>query len=333
MLDVSLTLPGVNVTFPAGTHTAIVGPASPGASTLLRFIAGTRRPESGEIRIGSRIVNDLRASQRPLLFVTSTLEVPERWSVRHALVAAVRHRTLDRVDRQHEYALAVEKWKLSALIDRKIRTLSQSERTLVNVARIELLRPGILLADRVLERLNAAGSETIIDSFYRTLRVAGTTVITVPSTRAELGVTDRIIVLKEGRIVQEGTVAHVYVQPSGIASAQATGDVNVVPVTIRGSEVESGIGNWTLAAPRFQGAGFALARPEHFTLADSGEESDLIVAVEEATFENGRWLIRAILGGNTMLRVSLPAEIRLHKGKLLALKYDPSRFAMAGAAV
>lgn len=332
MLDVSLSgvsatrgsfsIRDVSLTFPATTCTAIAGPPSSGKSTLLELIAGRLRPSTGEIRIGSRVVNDLRESRRPLLFVTSAIDVPQRWSVRHALVAAVRQRTLDRVDRQHEYNLAVEKWELERVVERDLRTLSSSERTLVHLARIELLRPGILVADRLLER----ASEGVADQFYRTLRVAGTTVIGTPASTSELGATDRVIVLDGGRVVQEGTAAQIYAKPVSRAAAIATGEVNVIPVEVHNGVAESVIGSWLTSA--FEGKGVALVRPEAFSVAAPGEESDLIVGVEEASFENGRWLVRAILTGGFILRVSLPPNLRLHKGKLLALRYDPAAFTL-----
>lgn len=334
MLEVSLqavsfsrndfSLRDVTLTFGASTHTAIIGAPGCGASTLLELIAGKVRPRSGEIRIGTRVVTGLKESRRPLLRVTSTLDVPQRWSVRHVLVAATRQRSLDRIDRQHEYAMAAGKWKLTALIDRSVRTLSESERTLVHLAQIDLLRPGILVADRLLERLNASIADEIVDAFYRTLRVAGTTVITAPSMRAELGVTDRVIVLAGGRVVQEGTAAQVYSAPLDEASALATGVINVIPVSVEGTSVDSVIGQWEIANAPFQGSGVALIRPEAFALAPAGAESDLIVAVEEAAFENGRWLVRALISGGVTLRISLAGEVRLHKGKLLALTYDPN---------
>ena len=101
--------------------------------------------------LGQRRVNDVKAAQRPLLLVTSALEIPGRWSVQHALVAAVRTRTLDRQDRHREYTLAAEKWELVPLLERRIDTLSSTEAARVHLARIELLRPAILLADRLLE--------------------------------------------------------------------------------------------------------------------------------------------------------------------------------------
>jgi ABC-type sugar transport system ATPase subunit len=330
MLDVSLTnitlatLQGVTATFPRSTHTALIGPAGCGKSTLLQIIAGDRKPETGEIRIGSRDVTDLKRVRRPLLYTTSAIDAPARWSVRHLLVAAARQRTIDREDRQHEIELAASKWKL--LLDRRLDTLSSTERTRAHLARIEVLKPAILIADRILERVNP--SENLADDFYRTLRVMGTTVITAPSSIIELGAIDRVIVLDGGRVVQEGMPSEVYGNPRSEAAAAATGDVSVVPVTIRGNTVESIIGSWDVDPPPFQGNGIALIRPDDFSVAAAGEESDLIFSVEEASFYGGAWHVRGLLSGAFLLRVTLPGNLAIHKGKLMALRYDSSRFGL-----
>ena len=340
MLDVALrrvsftwphsgfTIADVDLSFPRSTHTAIAGPSGAGASTLLKLIAGDLRPDRGEIQIGSRVVNDIKRSRRPLLYATADLDAPDRWSVQHALIAAVRQRTLDRVDRQREYESALKNWNLDALAERRIATLSSTERTLVHLARIELLRPGILVADRILERLNPGALSPVADQFFRMLRVMAATVIAAPSSRAELGLTDSVAVLHNGRLVQHGAAAHVYTRPADDASATATGDVNVIPVTIRDRTVESVIGNWEIGSPPFAGRGVALARPDDFHVAAAGEDSDLIFGVEEASFVEGKWIARGFLSGGFVLRVALPGKSEIHKGKLLPLRYDGSRFVL-----
>jgi putative spermidine/putrescine transport system ATP-binding protein len=322
----SFALRDINLLVAKNTHTAVIGPRGSGATTLLKLVAGLLPPMHGEVIIGSRVVNNIKAGRRPLLYATSSLDLPDRWSVQHALVAAVRQRTLDRVDRQREYDLALSRWFLGPLVSRSLGTLSSSERTMVLLARIELLRPGIVVADRLLEHLNPADVVPVSDLLHRTFRIMGTTVISAPANFAEQGHTDSVIVLGDGRIVQEGTAAHVYAQPSGEAAAQASGDVSVVPVVIRGSQVESVIGNWTMASAPFQGTGVAIIRPESFSIATRGQESDLIVSVEEASFLNGRWLVTGMLSGSVALRLSLPGDVSVHKGKLMPIRYDPTRF-------
>jgi ABC-type Fe3+/spermidine/putrescine transport system ATPase subunit len=311
------------------THVAVIGPPAGGASTLLRLIAGHVRPQRGEIVIGSHVVNAVPRSRRPLLYVTGDLEAPGRWSVEHLLVAAVRARSLDRDDRKLELDFAAGRWQLVPLLGRRLDSLSSTERVRANLARIELLRPAVLIADRLLEEANPAALPALADELYRLLRVAGTTVVSAPSSPFELGLTDNVVVIEHGCIVQQGAPAEVYARPASEGAAVATGDVNVVPITIRGREVDSVIGGWTLDdAPPFAGNGIALVRPEVFSVARSGEESDLIFGIEEASFTAGRWLLRGVLSGALMLRISLPAEEGIHKGRLLALRYDPKRFTL-----
>ena len=318
--DGGFALRDVTLTFVHSTHTAIIGPPACGASTLLRLIAGVLKPASGDIVLGQRRVNDVKAAQRPVLLVTSALEVPGRWSVQHALVAAVRTRTLDRQDRHREYTLAAEKWEVGALLERRVDSLSTTEAARVHLARIELLRPAILLADRLL------ATASLADAFYRTMRILGTTVLSAPASTDELAFTDRVVVLDGGAVVQEGSVAQVFGQPASEAAARATGDVDVVPVTIRGTTVESVIGAWEVDPPPFQGSGVALMRPADFTAARAGEDSDFVFGVEEAGFTDGRWIAHGMLTGGVLLRVELPGDTPVHKGRLIALRYDPTRF-------
>jgi ABC-type Fe3+/spermidine/putrescine transport system ATPase subunit len=318
--DGGFALRDVTLTFAHSTHTAVIGPPACGASTLLRLIAGELKPASGDIILGQRRVNDMKAARRPLLLVTQDLGIAGRWSVQHALVAAVRTRTLDRQDRHREYTLAAEKWELVPMLERRVDTLSETEAARVHLARIELLRPAVLLADRLLVTASLA------DAFYRTMRILGTTVISVPSSLDELAFTDQVVVLDDGAVVQQGNAAQVYAQPASEAAAIATGAADVIPITIRGNTVDSVIGAWDVDPPPFQGSGVALVRPSHFSAARAGEDSDFVFGVEEAGFADGRWLARGMLTGGVTLRVELPAHASVHKGRLIALRYDPARF-------
>lgn len=319
-------LRGVTHTFVRNTHTAVIGPPACGASTLLRLIAGTLKPDAGDVIFGQRRVNDIKAGKRPLLDGRET--APARWSVQHALVAAVRTRTLDREDRHLEYSLAAEKWELVPLLERRIATLSSTEAARVQCARIELLRPAILVADRLLDGVSASARTALADTLHRTLRVHGTTVVSVPSSRDELAFHDSVLVLNDGAAVQSGAPAEVFARPVDGAAAVATGETDEIPITIRGNEVDSVIGSWRVDSAPFQGDGVALVRPEDFAPAARGEDSDFVFGVEEAGFAGRRWIARGVLSGGVTLRVQLPFDTPIHKGRLLALRYDPSRFTL-----
>ena len=318
MLDIALRdFDGISIVFARSTHTAVIGT---GASELLKKIAGVTRPRSGSMSIGARDVTSLRRSQRPILYATRDIDAPLRWSVRHLLIAAVRQRSLDRIDRQRELDFVAAKWRLEPLLDRALRTLEPEALTIANIARIELLKPAILVADGVVDRARVA------PEFYRILRILGTTVISTPAALDELGFTDQVVILDDGKFVQQGTFSQVYRSPVSAAAARATGDVNLIPITVRGGTVESPIGSWQIADAAFEGDGLAAARPEHFQVAAKGEESDFIFGVEEATFHGDHWTATGFLSGNLTLTVALPPATELHKGRLLPLRYDPSRF-------
>jgi ABC-type sugar transport system ATPase subunit len=318
VLDIALRdFDGISIVFARNTHTAIIGT---GASELLKKIAGVTRSRSGSMTIGARDVTSLRRSQRPLLYATPDVDAPLRWSVRHLLIAAVRQRSLDRIDRQREFDFVAAKWKLESLLDRALRTLAPEELTVANIARIELLKPAILIADGVVDRARVA------PEFYRILRVLGTTVVSTPANLDELGFTDQVVILDDGKFVQQGTFSQVYRSPMTAAAARASGDVNLIPVTVHQGTLESPIGSWRVETAGFEGEGLVAARPEHFEVAPRGEESDFIFGVEEATFHGDHWSATGFLSGNLTLTVSLPAATELHKGRLLPLRYDPSRF-------
>src|SRR6185295_8509458 len=173
---------------------------------------------------------------------------------------------------------------------------------------------------------SAAARVGLADRFYRTMRVFGTTVVTAPSSREELAFSDAVVVLSGGAIVQSGTSAELFARPESDAAAIAAGEIDLVPVTIRGNVVESVIGAWEVDPPPFQGSGVALVRPGDFSPARPGEDSDFVFGVEEAGFAGGRWLAHGVLSGGVTLRVELPREVQVHKGRLLALRYDPTRF-------
>lgn len=326
--DGGFTLRDLSHTFAGSTHTALAGPPASGASTLLRIVAGALRAQSGDVIFGQRRVNDVRQSRRPLLYAASENDIPSRWTVQHALVAAVRSRALDRQDRHHEYSLAVEKWELGPLLERRMGTLSSTEQVTVQCARIELLRPAILLADHLLDGVNPSARASLADLLHRTLRVHGTTVISAPSSREELATSDSVLALSNGRIVQHGSAADLFLRPTDEAAAVAAGESDAIPITIRGTTVQSAIGSWEVDPSPFQGDGIALVRPGDFAAARKGEDSDVIFGVEEAGFADGRWIARGMLTGGITLRIELPPGSAVHKGRLLAVRYDPARFTL-----
>lgn len=310
----------VDLSFDRNTHTALVGPAGGGKTTILRLLRGTLAPSSGRIMLGTRDVTDLRASRRPVLSVGGDPVYPARWSVMHWLLAALRTRSLDREDRLRELELITGNWDLDALHDRKYRDLSTGEQLRVRLAVIEALHPAILLGERVLEGASPGELPDLSDRLYRTLRVMGTTVISEIATGRETGYCDRAVVLVNGTVVESGLPQQLHQFPGSPATASALGVSNLIDVTIRHGQAESVIGQWE--APGVpDGTGTALIRADQFSIAGKGEDSDLIFGIEEANFSEGKWHLQGLITGGIRLHVTLPGDLEIHKGKLLPLRY------------
>lgn len=321
----SFAIRDLSVAFARSEHTAIVGAPAAGVSTLLRLIAGDLEPQKGDVIIGTRVVTAEKRSRRPLVFATTDPDVPARWSVQHALIAAARTRNLDRIDRQAEISQSLERWTLQTLLDRRLDSLSGSELTRLQLARIELMRPAILVCDRLFADAAPSVADRLRDEMHRLLRVMGTTVISGVSSHDELGLAHTVMVIEDGQLIQHGAPADLYRSPGSEAAAASLGPINVIPAVIRHGEVQSSIGYWQIDPIPFEGTGVILIRPEEFTLAPPGEESDLVISVEEAKFVSGRWLASSYVSGGVPLQLFLPPATEVHKGKLLALRFDPRK--------
>lgn len=317
-----------SIRFEAAHHTAVIGPEGAGKTRLLHLVAGQPRPDSGEIRIGRQRVDRIPASRRPVLLTSRDVPCPSRWTVRHALVSSLHRRAFDREDRLQAFDSLVDDWELGRMLDRRMRDLSSAERLRVGLARIEGLRPAVLLSERLFDGISWSTVFDLAAKFHRAIRGIGSTLIAEISHSEELRFYDRIVVVSEGRVVQEGLPQAVVEAPISVDAALAGGPVNRLDVTIDGARVRSVIGEWSVEDPPFQGEGVALARPWHFRLVQPGEESDFVLAIETAAYCQGEWHVSGFVTGGSTLDVRLPGTLPIHKGKLLALAFDPGRFVL-----
>jgi ABC-type Fe3+/spermidine/putrescine transport system ATPase subunit len=316
----------LSLEIPRESHTALVGPGGGGKSLLLRLIAGEiYPPTSGEISLGTRNVTALAARRRPVFHTAETMAAPDRWSVRHVLVSAARQHKRSFDERMAAIDSAAARWGLSEVLDRKLGSLADSGRVRARLAQIELLRPAIVLIERLFAPLSPSDRAMLAPAFHEALRASGATVVSEVSSWSEVALCDRVTVLEEGRIVQLGTPADVYRAPVSRVAAEALGEVNAIPVIVRDGEADSPIGRWAVPGCGIEGSGFALLRPEDFEVAAPGEESDFILGIEEATFAEGSWKVRGLLSGGTVLCATLRTVVAPPLRRPLPLRFARER--------
>lgn len=318
----SLRVEGLNARFPASSHTALVGSPASGKSAILELFDGSLRADSGRVLFGGRDVTGSRAGTRPAVHSGRTEDPPQRWSVRHVLVGAARtRRGLDFEDRRDEVDRTASEWGLAPLLDRKLRMLSTHERLICRLAQIILLRPAVLLAERLFAGATSGTSDALADRFWRRLRADGVTVLHEISHPAEIGWCDRVALVAGGLVVAAGTPTEVVSRSPSAELAEMVAPSTAIPVRVRGTTVEAPIGSWELASPAFEGPGVAIARPWDFSIAPPGEESDFLFGIEEARFLGPRWELTGLLTGGTILKVWVEPEVRPAKGKLLPMRF------------
>ena len=208
---------------------ALLGPSGCGKTTLLRLIGGFEHPDTGTISIGGVDVTKKPPQARPTamvfqsyaLFPTMTVgkNVGYGLTVRGEKRAVVK----DRVER------ALERVDLAGMADRPVSALSGGQQQRVALARALAVEPAVLLFDEPLSNLDLALREATRAELKSLQKELGTTSLYVTHDQSEaLALSDRIAVMREGRIVEEGTPEKLYHEPESAYIARFLGGSNVI---------------------------------------------------------------------------------------------------------
>ncbi len=236
-LDVAFVAePGVTILF---------GASGSGKSTILRSIAGLRRPDAGSIGLGARVLFDARAH----------IDVPAR-ARRHGYVfqhlALFPHLTVEDnigfglagappdLRRQRVRAIAAS-FGVEQLLDRTPRALSGGERQRAALARALVTDPQALLLDEPLSALDLPTQSRIIDDLRAWNGAHAIPIVYVTHSHREVfALGDRVIALEAGRVTAAGTPHDVLEMPEHAALAQLAGFENVLPATVLSRRPDAG---------------------------------------------------------------------------------------------
>jgi ABC-type Fe3+/spermidine/putrescine transport system ATPase subunit len=205
----------------------VLGPNGAGKSTLLRTLAGLEAPLRG--RIERRVAGPVTmVFQRPIAFAGS---------VAHNVATALWGLRLARAQRRARVAEALEHFDIARLASRRAVTLSGGELRRLALARAFALRPAVLLLDEPFHDLDPAGQEVLSLDLRRTIADTNVAVAVVThDLRRALLLSDRIAVLLEGRVAQQGERDDVLAHPTGLAVARLVGMSNLIEGEVVGGE-------------------------------------------------------------------------------------------------
>jgi lactose/L-arabinose transport system ATP-binding protein len=198
-----------------GEFVVFVGPSGCGKSTLLRMVAGLESSSAGEIRIGSRNVTELPASDRGCAMVFQAYALYPHMTVKQNLTFGMRMRGVDRALIASKLATAVEMLQLAPYLDRKPAQLSGGQAQRVAIGRALAQDSDVFLLDEPLSNLDAELRLRMRVEIAALHKRLGKTMIYVTHDQVEaMTLADRIVVLRSGAIEQVGSPMTLYANPA-----------------------------------------------------------------------------------------------------------------------
>lgn len=227
--DRTVAVDAVDLTVPDGTVLAVLGPSGCGKSTLLRAVAGLETLRSGSVCWDGTDLAGTPTHRRGFALMFQDGQLFDHLTVAGNVGYALRLRGLSRSAQRSETDDLLDLVGLGGYGHRLPRTLSGGERQRVALARSLAARPRLLLLDEPLSALDAGLRGRLAADLRRILTAAGTTALLVTHDHGEaFAVADRLAVMREGRIVQEGPTGQVWRDPADLETARFLGYTRVL---------------------------------------------------------------------------------------------------------
>ena len=215
----------LNINIEEGEFVVLLGPSGCGKSTTLRLIAGLENVSSGGIFIGGKNVNNIDPSSRNISMVFQSYALFPHLNVEENIIFGLKVRKVKKGDRQLKLKNVAEKVGLSNLLKRKPAELSGGQRQRVALARAIISENPICLMDEPLSNLDAKLRHQMRSEIRSLQKDLNITLIYVTHDQTEaMSMADKIVLLNEGEIVQQGRPKELYEKPENTFTAKFLGN-------------------------------------------------------------------------------------------------------------
>jgi 2-aminoethylphosphonate transport system ATP-binding protein len=219
-----------------GETVALLGPSGSGKSTALKTLAGFERPSAGRVALFGRDVTDEPPYRRGIGLVVQQYALFPHLRVADNVAFGLRARRTPRAEVRQAVGEALAMVGMTAFARRYPGQLSGGQQQRVAIARALAIRPGVLLLDEPLSALDAKLRQDMLGELQR-LRadLPDVAILHVTHDQEEaLSLADRIVVLRDGRIVDTGPARELYQSPPSEFTASFLGDANLLPARVTG---------------------------------------------------------------------------------------------------
>jgi putative spermidine/putrescine transport system ATP-binding protein len=290
----------VSMRIEAGEFFSLLGPSGCGKTTTLRMVAGFEAPDAGRILLGGEDITALPPERRDMGMVFQNYALFPHRTIAENVAFGLRMRKVPKAEIAARVREALALVRLTGFEDRRPAQLSGGQQQRVALARAIVINPTVLLCDEPLGALDKKLRQQMQFELKTLHRRLGLTMIYVTHDQEEaLTMSDRIAVMRAGKVAQSGPPQEIYDRPVDRFVADFIGDTNILEGEAQGMALA--MPGWTLplAAPATGRVAVAL-RPERVRVAPPGQ--GLVDAtVEEANF----------LGDAVLLKLALPGEVAM----------------------
>ena len=310
----------VSFAFDAGTLNVLLGPSGCGKSTTLRLIAGLETCDTGRILIANRDVTTAAPAARSIAMVFQSYALFPHLSVAENIVFGLRVRRTPSAQRGERLARVAELLGLATLLQRKPSQLSGGQQQRVALARAIIAQAPVCLMDEPLSNLDAQLRAEMRQEIRALQRKLGITMVYVTHDQVEaMSMADRVVLMREGGIEQNGTPVELYEQPANTFVARFIGTPPMNLLELSAAEdgaIIAGTNGPVLADARFA-SGRLGVRPEHIEIAFG---SGVQAVVDNVEYLGGDSLVSCRVGGQPV-SARVPGNVGLSRGDAVWLRW------------
>lgn len=226
-------LHNINLQIQNGEFLTLLGPSGCGKTTILRILSGFEQPTRGDVFINGVCVNGMPPESRQVNTVFQNYALFPHMSVFDNVAFGLKMQRRPQVEIEHRVREALRMVHLEGFAKRSPRQLSGGQQQRVAIARAVINNPLVLLLDEPFSALDFKLRKQMQAEIKQLQRMLGITFVFVTHDQEEaFTMSDRVVVLQEGRIEQIGSPQEVYEEPENLFVARFVGDINILPGTI-----------------------------------------------------------------------------------------------------
>ncbi|HEX6023651.1 MAG TPA: ABC transporter ATP-binding protein, partial [Solirubrobacter sp.] len=302
---------GVTQEMPGGEFFTLLGPSGCGKTTTLRLIAGFEKLDSGAIKLDGVDISDKPPHKRPVNTVFQSYALFPHMTVAENVAFGLRYQRCTKAEAARRVSDAMDMVQLSALANRRPAQLSGGQQQRVALARAIVLEPPVLLLDEPLGALDARLRVDLQVELKRIQETLGITFVYVTHDQDEaLTMSDRVAVMRGGKVQQCDEPRVLYEEPTTAFVANFLGASNLIPVEVSGGGLK--VGEFQLRAELDGQSGEALAmiRPERVRLEPHGTSGENRVPgmVESVVYLGFHQDVRVRLASGALIRCDVPND-------------------------